>query len=72
MADPDSQRRGGGLTLQAGGLPARHSMNGSVCVCVLLCVLKPVCVLEGVKQREMKERRVGWINSNNERIKKEQ
>jgi len=32
VADPDSRRQGGGLALQAGGLPARHSMNGSVCV----------------------------------------
>lgn len=31
-ADPDSRKRGGGLTLRAGGLPARHSLNGSLCM----------------------------------------
>lgn len=31
VADPDSQRRGGGRALQARGLPARHRMNGAVC-----------------------------------------
>lgn len=33
-ADPDSRKRGGGLALRAGGLPARHSLNGSLCMCI--------------------------------------
>lgn len=33
-AHPDSRKRGGGLALRAGGLPARHSLNGSLCMCI--------------------------------------
>ena len=40
---------GPGLALQAGGLPARHSMNGYACVCmyVCVCVNASECVEEG-------------------------
>lgn len=61
VADPDSQRRGGGLALQAGGLPARHSMSGSACVCVCVCVQMPVCLLEEMRRRGMRGRRIGWV-----------
>lgn len=54
VADPDSQRRGGGLALQAGGLPARHSMNGSACVCAQM---ENVCA-----ERDAEERDGGELN----------
>lgn len=56
MADPDSQKRGGELALQAGGLPARHSITGSVCVCAYASVCG-----RGDKQRGIRGRKVGWV-----------